>query len=81
MTDLRQGITPAQHQILDLVERHRADWARDGNAGTQLLRANDHLKYALHTVDLAVRRRLASNAAARLIDAVEQMDRVSTEGA
>ncbi|WP_310498278.1 hypothetical protein [Sandarakinorhabdus sp.] len=70
MTDLRQGVTPAAHDVLDVLDTLRSPWAREPAANR---RAEAVLSLA-HTADTAPRRSDLVRAAAFLLLAIEQID-------
>jgi len=84
MTDLRQGVSPAAHAVLDLLDAEADGW---GNAHTlagqldeaRLAAATAHGHYITHR-PLAELRPYAVEAAARLIDAVREIDRCIAAG-
>lgn len=77
MTDLRQGVTPTQHEVLDLIEgalgeewRGAWDWERRIHVGYLEARRADTGS------ELINKRRHAIIAAALLIDAAEEIGRL-----
>ena len=81
MTDLRQGVTPTQHEVLDLIERDSAEWSgawdweyRIHVAALEARRAENH------TTLLHIRKH-AMMAAAMLIDAADEISRLIAVGA
>jgi hypothetical protein len=79
--DLRQGVTQGGHAVLDMLEFH-VTWAHLHTVEQQLQHACTSAGYASHLGhDPQLRRQLAVEAAARLIDAIDRMDRgIACEG-
>jgi hypothetical protein len=75
-TDLRQGVTPTQHAVLDMIEQQGAEWGDLYDFEAQLIRAADRAKQAVRSTILANKRRCAIEAAARLIDAADEIGRL-----
>lgn len=76
MTDLRQGVTPAGHAVLDCLEQQEAEWGDLYDVATQLKMAHARARNALYSADDPIKQRqYAVEAAARLIDAIGEMDR------
>lgn len=81
MDDLRQGVTPAGHDVLDCLERQQAEWSTLYDVAQQLRTGHARARSALYAGDDPVkRRRWAVEAAARLIDAINRMDRDRAPG-
>ncbi len=74
MNDLRQGVTPTQHEVLDLIERDVTEWPGDFEERLRLGRgkAADATRYSM----LHAKRRAAIEAAAYLIDAADEIGRL-----
>jgi hypothetical protein len=76
MDDLRQGVTGAGHAVLDLLEAQQAEWGDLYGVTGQLRMAHARTRNALYASDNpAKQRQYAVEAAARLIDAIGEMDR------
>ena len=88
MTDLRQGVTPTQHDVLDLVDSLKATEARYtrkpgpvAGADLQIAYAAESLRASERATTLIGKRIYALAAAARAIIAVEDFDRmIAKEG-
>lgn len=76
MTDLRQGVTPTQHAVLDMIETHAAEWGDLYDFEEQLRKGWDRARLASRVSLLSKKRRLAIEAAARLIDAADEIGRM-----
>lgn len=80
MDDLRQGVTPTQHAVLDLLDAQAREWGDLFDFEAQLVRASERAKQACRTILLANKRRYAIEAAARLIDAADEIARLIETG-
>lgn len=78
--DLRQGVTPAGHAVFDCLEKQQAEWGDLFDIAAQLKRAAARAKNAIYAADPAKQRQYAIEAAARLIDAINEMDREIAAG-
>jgi hypothetical protein len=78
MTDLRQGVTPTQHEVLDLIETSAPAWADELDFEEQLKLAANLADVACKMTLLSRKRRFAIEAAARLIDAADEIGRLIT---
>lgn len=76
MNDLRQGVTPTQHEVLDLIEREAAGWSHADSWEAKLEFAADLAKSAARGEVLRTIREQAIHAAALLIDAADEIDRL-----
>lgn len=72
MTDLRQGVTPAQHAALDLIEREGLSWPIDFEGRLALGRSM--AARSTRSTRLRAKRDAAIRAAALLLDAADEMD-------
>ena len=81
MTDLRQDVTPTQHEVLDQIETFGADWAKRHSVQLQIGLAGDHARIARDLLALESKRQHAIHAGARLIVAAEQLARLIDAGA
>jgi hypothetical protein len=79
MDDLRQGVTPTQHAVLDLIEAAAACWAESYDFEAQLAQATKVARTASRLNTLSKKREAAIEAAARLIDAADQIGRLMQE--
>lgn len=77
MTDLRQGVTPTQHAVLDKIEANAMDWPGDFNR--RLAMGRGYAADATRMNRLADKRSAAILAAALLIDAAEEITRLIGE--
>lgn len=76
-TDLRQGITPTQHAVLDLIEQRAELWAELGDFDHRLQLAKKFAKTAGNRLGrIRSRRNAALCAAGLLIDAADEMARL-----
>lgn len=74
--DLRQGVTGAAHAVMDALEARRAEWGDLYDVAGQLKMAHARARNALYSSNDPIKqRRYAVEAAARLIDAIGEMDR------
>jgi len=74
--DLRQGVTPAGHAVLDCLEAQQEEWGDLYDTAGQLKMAHARARNALYSSDYpAKQRQYAIEAAARLIDVINEMDR------
>lgn len=80
MTDLRQGVTATQHTVLDLIEQHAAEWSDGRDISEQLRMAYARAGNAYRAAKLQDQHRYAVEAAARLIDAADVIDRLLAAG-
>lgn len=88
-TDLREGLTPAARDALDMLEKRRDEWGQRLTLEKQLWLAADSTAAAARacrgrgsrqSAILTHKRRLAIEAAARLIDAADEIGRIIAEG-
>lgn len=79
MTDLRQGVTSAQHDVLDLLYAKGPEWARMDNLQARLEAGVIASEAACRAVHLRDKRRAAIQAAARLIDVADEITRIIGE--
>jgi hypothetical protein len=76
MTDLRQGVTDAGHAVLDCLDLNKSRWGDTVSQDIQLLWAgNLAVSASAAHFSLAQTREMAVEAAARLIDAIGELDR------
>lgn len=75
MDDLRQGVTPTQHDVLDLIEEKAPAWS-EAAIEERLRMAHARAGNAYRASKLADKRRFAIEAAARLIDAADEIGRM-----
>jgi len=75
MDDLRQGVTPAGHAVLDHLEARQVEWGDRHAIAEQLKMAQARARNALYAANPKKQRDFAIEAAARLIDAINEMDR------
>jgi hypothetical protein len=76
MSDIRQGVTETQNAVLDMLEAKGAEWGDRHDVQDQIRMAGARAKNALYAADNLVKQReYAIEAAARLIDAIGEMDR------
>ncbi|WP_298290285.1 hypothetical protein [Novosphingobium sp.] len=78
MTDLRQGVTPTQHEVLDLIEREAAGWSLANTWEEKLEFAAALARCASNGEALGSIRTEAIHAAALLIDAADEITRLIT---
>lgn len=76
MSDLRQGVTPTQHAVLDMIEQQGAEWGDLFDFEAQLNKGWDLARRAARVSLLSKKRSLAIEAAARLIDAADEIGRM-----
>lgn len=77
MTDLRQGVTEVQHKVLDMIERQAANWfAIEPDPQLRLAQALGAARQAIGAEKLTSQRFWAIEAAARLIDVADELDRL-----
>lgn len=76
MTDRRQGVTPTQHAVLDLIEREAPAWSQADEFDIRIAKASRRALAAQDSRSLAAKRLLAIEAAARLIDAADEISRM-----
>lgn len=80
MADQRQGVTPAQHDVLDFLDKYRGEWAglyptaADQSFAAQTTAA----RAAARGVPETHKRKLTIEAAARLIDVAERLTKGQT---
>ncbi len=79
MTDLRQGVTSAQHDVLDLLYAKGPEWTRMDNLQARLEAGVIASEAACRAVHLRDKRRAAIQAAARLIDVADEITRIIGE--
>jgi hypothetical protein len=76
MSDLRQGVTGAGHAVLDSYDKRRSAWGQCLTVDLQLnWAANLVMSASTGNFPLKLTREMAIEAAARLIDAVGEIDR------
>lgn len=80
MSDLRQGVTETQHAVLDLIEEKAQQWADDHGFEDQLRMGLARAGNAHRCTKLSDKRRYAIEAAARLIDAADEIGRMINAG-
>lgn len=76
MTDLRQGVTPTQHEVLDLIEERAVIWATQWDFEEQLNHAAGRALMAHDRTNLHGKRQSAIVAAALLINAADEIRRL-----
>lgn len=74
LDDLRQGVTPTQHAVLDLVDQFGTDWGASYCFKEQLQIASHNAQCAVLVKNPMTARAFALEAAARLIDAAGRFD-------
>jgi len=79
MNDIRQGITSAQHDVLDMLYAKGPEWARMDNLQARLEAGVIASEAACRAVHLRDKRRAAIQAAARLIDVADEITRIIGE--
>ncbi len=79
-TDMRQGLTATQQAVLDMIEQRSAEWGALYDFEARLVRASAFAKSACRTTVLAAKRHKAIEAAARLIDAADEIGRMIAGG-
>ena len=83
MDDLRQGVTPTQHEVLDLIEENAVEWSSRMTWEEKLAEARGTAADATRIATLKHKRIAAITAAALLIDAADEISRLmaaTTEG-
>lgn len=76
MSDLREGVTPTQHAVLDMIEEQGVEWGDLYDFEAQLKKGWDRARMASRVTLLTKKRALAIEAAARLIDAADEISRM-----
>ena len=76
MSDLRQGVTPTQHAVLDMIEAKGSKWGNLYDFETQLKKGWDRARMASRVSLLSKKRAFAIEAAAHLIDAADEIGRM-----
>ncbi len=76
MTDLRQGVTPTQHEVLDLIEERAAIWSTAWDFEERLKHGAGRALMAHDRTNLIAKRQNAITAAALLIDAADEIARL-----
>lgn len=76
MTDLRQGVTPTQHEVLDLIDERAAIWSTTWDFEERLNHAAGRALMAHDRTNLLAKRQSAIVAAALLIDAADEITRL-----
>lgn len=76
MTDLRQGITPTQHEVLDLIEERATIWSTTWDFEERLRHGAGRALMAKERTNLIAKRQNAIIAAALLIDAADEISRL-----
>lgn len=76
MTDLRQGVTPTQHAVLDLIEERAAEWSAQFSFQKKLELGRNTARGAASSKRLEAQLRYAITAAALLIDAADEISRL-----
>lgn len=74
MTDLRQGVTAAQHDVLDLLDECREHWSTSLSGQRQLEIADQYCQLALQGGATGMLRFYLVQAAARLLYAIDHLD-------
>ena len=77
MTDLRQGVTASQHEVLDLLDDCQARWSASISYERQLSIANQYCARALRGGPEHMHRFCLVQGAARLLHAIAQLDAIS----
>lgn len=72
MSDLRQGVTETQHEVLDLIEANQPDWS-ELPLFVRIFRGAARAQHAWAEVDPERRRAATIEAAALLISAADDM--------
>jgi len=80
MSDVREGITPTQHAVLDMLDRRAASWGDHLDFEGQLRMAHARARSARLAAKLTAKRNFAIEAAARLIDAADEIGRMLAAG-
>ncbi len=80
MTDLRQGVTPTQHEVLDLIEERAAIWSTTWDFNERLFHGASNALAAVSSNSLKHKRLSAIHAAALLIDAADEISRLIAVG-
>jgi hypothetical protein len=80
VTDLRQGVTPTQHAVLDLIEERSKLWSDLDDFQGRLRMAHARAGSAMRASEPQAKRFYAMEAAARLIDAAEEIGRLIDAG-
>lgn len=78
MDDQRQGVTPAQHDVLDFLDKYREDWAGLYTTQEQASAAEVTAMRAAREKAPDRKRILSIEAAARLIDVAERLTKGQT---
>jgi hypothetical protein len=76
MTDLRQGVTPTQHEVLDMIEERAVEWSAKMTWEEKLADARGCAADATRLTSLKQKRLSAIVAAALLIDAADEISRL-----
>lgn len=76
MTDLRQGVTPTQHAVLDLIEERAAIWSTEWDFEQRIRLGSAQALLAHGCVSLKQKMDLAITAAALLIHAADEINRL-----
>lgn len=76
MTDLRQGITPTVHEVLDLIEQRAEIWSTKWDFEERLKHGAGRALVAQDRSNLLAKRQSAIIAAALLIDAADEISRL-----
>lgn len=80
MTDLREGVTATQHEVLNLIDAQAPAWADLHDWEDQLRLGKTRAAQAMRSSRLATKRNFAIEAAARLIDAADEIGRMIAAG-
>lgn len=76
MTDVRQGVTPTQHEVLDLIEERATTWSTIWDFEERLNHGAGRALMAKDRTNLIAKRQNAIIAAALLIDAADEIARL-----
>lgn len=76
MNDLRQGVTPTQHAVLDLIEERAALWSAAWDWEERLHHGAAQAQLAKQNASLKIQMMHAMTAAALLIDAADEISRL-----
>lgn len=81
MNDLRQGLTPTQHAVLDLIEEMAPEWSTTyPDFDDRLDQARYRAMTATCATSLTRKRDKVIEAAARLIDVADEIDQLINAG-
>ena len=79
--ELRHGVTPTEHAVLDLITQYQADWAENYSPEELAEIASSDASCAVKLARLEAKRGMALLGAARLIAAAEGLSKQIAEGA